>query len=325
MTDDGTSYWVAGISDGAGGTSSASRALYRQNPDGTIDIIIRAGDTIDGETVSTESFGLDYQFSRDNSNMIFELSTNATDRLDDGRVIVNFSIVAAEAAPALDASAIPLATNWDNFDRFTINNAGNYVFSGDTDGSADTDEFIAYNGTIQLREGDSITQGTLDGFVQGVQLNENNSLAFVWDIVDDTDQRESLFFATDAANLSNLTVVASVGDELDVDGDGTADWTLNNFLTGSGNGPSIGLTEDGVIYVTVDLRSIDGSTFAEAIVGLPTFLLGDVNRSGIVDFADIAPFINVLSGGLYQVEADIDGNNVVDFADIAPFINILSS
>ena len=327
MTDDGTSYWIAGLTD-VGGETTASRALYRQNPDGSIDLVITAGDAIDDEIVSTRTFGVDYQFSRDNANSIIEVNAVTTDTNDDGRVLVNLSVVAAEAAPAPDASANPLVTNWDFFDRFTINNAGNYAFSGDTDGSNDTDEFIAYNGVIQLREGDSITGGTLDGFVRGVQLNENNSLAFVWDVVDETGQLQSLFFANDAADLSNLTIAASVGDEIDVDGDGIADWTLENFLTGSSNGSSIALTEDGTIYVTVNLRSIDGGTIVQAIVGIvgsPSFLLGDVNRNGSVDFLDIAPFISVLSGGTFQVEADIDGSGVVDFLDIAPFINILSN
>ena len=325
MTDDGTSYWIAGLTDGVGGVSTASRALYRRNPDGSIDLVITAGDAIDDEIVSTGSFGVDYQFSRDNANSIIEVNAVATDGTDDGRVLVNLSVVAAEAAPAADASATPLVTNWDFFDKFTINNAGNYVFSGDTDGSGDTDEFIAYNGVIQLREGDSITGGTLDGFVRGVQLNENNSLAFVWDVVDETDQLQSLFFASDAADLSNLTVVASVGDEIDVDGDGIADWTLNNFQAGSSNGSSIALSEGGTIYVTVDLRSIDGGTFAQAIVGIPSFTLGDVDRDGSVTFSDIASFIGVLAGNTFQVEADIDGNGVVNFDDISPFIGILSS
>ena len=328
MTDDGTSYWIAGLTDGVGGETTASRALYRRNPDGSIDLVITAGDAIGSEIVSTRTFGVDYQFSRDNANSIIEVNAVTDDTNDDGRVLVNLSVVAAQGAPAADASATPLVTNWGFFNRFTINNAGNYVFSGDTDGSNDTDEFIAYNGVIQLREGDSIAGVTLDGSIRGVQLNENNSLAFVWDADNGTDQLESLFFANDAADLSNLTLVASVDDEIDVDGDGIADWTLNNFRTGSSNGSSIALTEDGTIYVTVDLRSIDGETSAQAIVGFvgsPSFLLGDVNRDGIVNFLDITPFIRVLTGDTPQIEADIDGNGLVNFLDITPFIAILTN
>ena len=55
------------------------------------------------------------------------------------------------------------------------------------------------------------------------------------------------------------------------------------------------------------------------------FLLGDVNLDEAVDFLDIAPFINVLSGGEYQAEADCDRNGVVNFLDISAFISELSS
>ena len=53
-------------------------------------------------------------------------------------------------------------------------------------------------------------------------------------------------------------------------------------------------------------------------------ILGDVDLSGVVDFADIPAFIQVLSSGGFQAEADIDQNGVVDFSDIGPFITILT-
>ncbi len=52
-------------------------------------------------------------------------------------------------------------------------------------------------------------------------------------------------------------------------------------------------------------------------------LKGDVDLSGVVDFADIPPFISVLQQGIFQAEADCDCNGVVDFADIPVFISIL--
>lgn len=60
------------------------------------------------------------------------------------------------------------------------------------------------------------------------------------------------------------------------------------------------------------------------IIGnITEILLGDVNRDGVRDFSDIAPFISVLSAGGDQLEADIDMNQVVNFSDIAPFIQLL--
>ncbi len=54
------------------------------------------------------------------------------------------------------------------------------------------------------------------------------------------------------------------------------------------------------------------------------FMLGDINRDGVVSFLDISPFIALLSSGDYQHEADMDQNNNVNFQDISPFILALS-
>ena len=60
---------------------------------------------------------------------------------------------------------------------------------------------------------------------------------------------------------------------------------------------------------------------ATAVPGLP----GDVNLDGTVSLVfDLPRFIAILSAEGYQPEADIDLNGVVDFMDIGPFIDILS-
>ena len=68
-----------------------------------------------------------------------------------------------------------------------------------------------------------------------------------------------------------------------------------------------------------------GATLTVTLVPGEEFLLGDVNRDGVVSFLDIGPFIAVLSASGDQAEADINGDNVVDFLDIVPFISLLSS
>ena len=56
-----------------------------------------------------------------------------------------------------------------------------------------------------------------------------------------------------------------------------------------------------------------------------TFLPGDVNRDGQVNFLDISQFIAVLSSGSYQTEADMNGDGFTNFLDIAAFINAIGS
>ena len=336
LTDDGTAYWNAGINDGTDSTATAGRVIYRRNTDGTIDVVFGSGRVVDGETVGvgSSSIGFVYQFSRNNENSILELNVERSDTVtatNDGRVLVNSQFVAAEDSPAVDASANPTGDNWDNFDRFTINNAGNYLFTGDTNGASDRDEFIAYNGAIQLRQGDAITGGLLSGFVDAVTINNSNAATFIWDLDlnDGSDALETLFFAGDASDMSGLSVVASVGDEIDFDGDGVADQILSNFTAVFGLGAELALTEDGVIYAQVTLTDlVDGTVETDAIVAFSTsasVLLGDVNLDGFVTFADIAPFISQLSSSGTQPEADINQDGVVTFADIAGFISLLSS
>jgi len=67
-----------------------------------------------------------------------------------------------------------------------------------------------------------------------------------------------------------------------------------------------------------------GSGGQEGVVIFSPALKGDVNLSGTPDFDDIGSFIAALQSGEFQAEADCDCNTVIDFADIAPFIAILS-
>ena len=64
-----------------------------------------------------------------------------------------------------------------------------------------------------------------------------------------------------------------------------------------------------------------GSTISVALAA--AVLLGDVNLDGIVNFSDIAPFIQRLSAPAFQLEADVNEDGVVNFSDIAPFIQTL--
>lgn len=52
-------------------------------------------------------------------------------------------------------------------------------------------------------------------------------------------------------------------------------------------------------------------------------LLGDVNQDGNVDLIDVQPFIDRLSTGTYQFEADTNGDGAVNLLDVDLFIEIL--
>ena len=53
-------------------------------------------------------------------------------------------------------------------------------------------------------------------------------------------------------------------------------------------------------------------------------LLGDVDQNGVINFLDIVPFIEFITGGGFLAEADVDQNGVINFLDIVPFIAIIT-
>ena len=53
-------------------------------------------------------------------------------------------------------------------------------------------------------------------------------------------------------------------------------------------------------------------------------LLGDVNLDGVVDLLDVAPFVDLIAGLQFQVEADINQDGEVNLLDVNPFVEILT-
>ncbi len=76
----------------------------------------------------------------------------------------------------------------------------------------------------------------------------------------------------------------------------------------------------------------DGSVVEAGIDGMEIMLLqcepdavllGDVNLDGVVNLLDVAPFVDVLSGGLFQAEADMNQDGVVNLLDVDAFVQTL--
>ena len=53
------------------------------------------------------------------------------------------------------------------------------------------------------------------------------------------------------------------------------------------------------------------------------YLRGDVNQDGIVDLLDVAPFVNLIVEGAFQLEGDLNGDGTVDLLDVTPFTTLL--
>ena len=142
------------------------------------------------------------------------------------------------------------------------------------------------------------------------------------------DQLANLLALGGDLNVTDVTGIAGGNQTVDLS---TIDITPFDFtsvdVTQSGN--VITVSNSFLINETVDLGgtpiqvTVDVNYVATGEV--PALVRrGDVNRDTAVDFADIAPFIAILSAGGFQAEADIDQNLMVDFSDIAPFITLLA-
>ncbi len=286
MLPDGTAFWVSGLSDTKGGGTNG-RALYKSsdvgNPSGSAPVIM-GGDIIEGSLVASTGIEFTYEVSDNGSHLATEV------RFDDGdnAVVVNGAIVAREEDPTGQGD------NWDNFDTSSINNNGIYVLSGDTDGSAATDEFITVNDEIVLRQGDAVDSLTLGSSVDAVSINNLDQVAFVWD----STLGETLFLG-DADNLADSRALLSVNDELDVDGDEAGDWLITDFNASGVVGPGLDLGDDGAVYVEVDMEPVGGGANIEAVVRLTLpggpVLLGDLNCDGNVSVGDINAFVLALT------------------------------
>ncbi len=76
----------------------------------------------------------------------------------------------------------------------------------------------------------------------------------------------------------------------------------------------------------------DGSVVEAAVDGVKIrliecaapVLLGDVNLDGSVDLLDVGPFVDLLTGGLFQAEGDMNQDGAVNLLDVELFIAALS-
>ena len=263
MTDDGMACWVAGFNE-SGGTSTEGRVLYKSVgalPENT-EIVLKSGDMVGGFMIKTGSAGIDFdfQYSHNGAHYIQVLVMDTGSTLNDDFMYVDGTLIARETEPAGNGD------NWDNFDQVSINNNGDYIFTGDTDGDTSSDEFIAYNGTIVISEGDTLDGQVLESssLVRGASINDNGDLLHAWRLGSDT---EALFFGRAYNPVETSVLLLKTGDEIDIDGDEIADYVVDDFLAGTF--PGINPSNGPYIYLEVDVLPVGGVEAIEAIIGVP--------------------------------------------------------
>ena len=154
---------------------------------------------------------------------------------------------------------------------------------------------------------------------------------FRWD---DSPAGDWAFFDSDRwYHIRHRVVLNSV-----VNGQGQNDAIVQAWLDGQ-----LVLDLDNIRFRDIESLKIDGLYFSTFFGGsgdqwnttkdevayfddfkVFTHILGDVDRNGTVNFFDITPFIDHLTNGTYQIEADANEDGFVNFFDISPFIGLLT-
>ena len=125
----------------------------------------------------------------------------------------------------------------------------------------------------------------------------------------------------DDPNFATQTLLVSGGDPFDYRINGNTD--IINVYFRNANNPG-GVAGNSLYFDDIYVNPSESDLTLPEGVGDCGFLKGDVNMDGMIDFFDIQPFIDALSGGQNPPPADIDCNGVVNFFDIQPFIDLLA-
>ena len=150
---------------------------------------------------------------------------------------------------------------------------------------------------------------------------ESNTWYKIWMVADNTSTTAGtfkLYLQSDSdSNFATQTQLATVSGNVFDFRVNNADDIVNVYIRTGGSSMAGSELYYDDFYLNSSEEDLTDPTAS-------TLLLGDVDRNGVVDFDDISPFITLLAGGLFQLEADLDGSTVVDFDDIAPFIQVLA-
>ena len=323
MLPNGTAFWVGGTATSPTGSSSNRHLFKAADPTDpqSITRVLGGGDVIEGKTIKTSASNFNYWISDNGEHHIHVLDMDVP--LNE-HVYVDGAFVAQEGSPTGQGD------NWSSFDIVSINNAGKYIFTGDTDGPAETDEFIAFNGVIVVREGDTLDGVTLaSGYtLRAASINNLNQVAHIWG----SSSTEHLFLG-DGADLLASVHLLGTGDGLDVDDDGQADYTITDFAAASSVGP-VCLWPKTATYMLRSRLFRSPAAEVEAIIGIS--LLSSGAAASTTDIANNCrrmaaprPVARVASDvacrRIRASSADLNCDGAVNVFDIDPFVLALTS
>lgn len=318
MLSDATAIWVGGWTATAGG-GTVGRILYRC-PDisdiNTAVSVMKSGDIVGPAAITASGIGFTYDFSDNGAHHLTRLILDTGSTSTNDVVALDSAVLAQEGQPAPGG-----AENYATFNVVSVNNAGDYVFSSNTSAATTADEVLIHNGAIVYREGQTHDGVTLSGVVDGADINNLGWVAFVWD----SSAGETLF-AVNSANFSRTYAILSVGEGLDFDGDGAADFNLTDFNAATGITLDDGFADNGRFYAHVDMTPAGGGTAVDAVIGVSVLARcpADLDFNGTVDLADLTQQLsNFGSSGtdVGPADGDIDNDYDVELGDLTELLS----
>lgn len=260
MTADGTGYWISEFKDGKG----TGRALLKSpgtTPEATT-VVLRSDDLVDGKPIARpRGVDLSYQVSDNGEHLIQVLQLGDSMSTDDV-VYLDGSVVLRRGEPTRDLD------RWTRFTVVAVNDDGDYLVGGETDGKA-SNRVLAYNGSVAVREGQTLDGRTLaaEAALMSASLDNQGRAVHLWSTAG--FGAIHLFFACDAARLEESVHVLSTGTELPL-GDGYPPIEIDNFNF-AGHGPVLSLGPGREVFVEAMLKAktAEGTVALDGVLGLP--------------------------------------------------------
>ena len=126
-------------------------------------------------------------------------------------------------------------------------------------------------------------------------------------------------FFYDVGSQGNLGDLVITGNRMFVTDESTSDDGLRGLL-------SFDIQTDGSFVQNGSIVDTQGARpeYIAVWPGKQPFILGDINRDGVVDLLDVPVFLDLLTSGKFQPEADINQDGTVNLLDVAGFVELLS-
>lgn len=283
MDDNGAAYTVGGyrLDDGSN-SGSDGRAFWRStNPaSGTYEVIYESFEVIDGFTVGNGGVDFTYDVSGNGDWLITEIVFNDTPSTANDNMIYLIDLNNPANKTRLGREDDPTGNgdNFDNWDGVAVNNSGDYLIHGDTNGASNADEFIVFNGAFVYNEGDSI-DGVSFAAVDAADIDDAGRFVGILDSAADSNI-ESLIFGADAADPSSWQIFLTVGDDLDFNNDGIVDGVLDDFNI-SAFTTAFEIGNGDIVWLEIDYTPTGSTVSIEAIIGVTIPAPGALGALGL--------------------------------------------